>query len=120
MAEMFEQVWPALEAALNRGDERGLPKQDLADRLAAGLADLWVGRRSALVAYPTEAGGQRVACAWLGAGDLRELLSFRPALEAWGRAHGCDFAAINGRPGWARLLHTFGYRPLAGELRKPL
>lgn len=46
---------------------------------------------------------------WLGAGDLNELLTMRPKVEAWGKAVGCKRATIDGRLGWDRVLKPHGF-----------
>ena len=37
-------------------------------------------------------------------GARAEWLAWRPLIDAWARANGCDLVELYGRPGWARLL----------------
>lgn len=64
--------------------------------------------------------GQRLLHVHLGGGALDELLAMMPGLAAWGRAMGAQFATINGRAGWARVLRAHGFRQRDGELWKAL
>jgi hypothetical protein len=41
-------------------------------------------------------------------------------VASWGRAMGAQWATINGRAGWARVLEPFGFVPRDGELWKVL
>ena len=40
------------------------------------------------------------------------------AMEAWARDNGATVRQIEGRPGWAKLLARYGYRPHAVTYRK--
>jgi hypothetical protein len=42
------------------------------------------------------------------------------ALEGWAREGGAHLAAVEGRPGWERILRRFGYKPFAVLMRKEL
>jgi hypothetical protein len=106
---VIDRWWPLLAEALSRGQEAGMTRETLEARIASGLAQLWPGERSVMVTslHPTPEGG--CLHVWLGAGDLAELLEMRPGVEAWGRAQGCQFVSIDGRPGWGRALRRYGY-----------
>lgn len=84
----------------------------------ANRAKLWAGKKSALVTQCIA----EPACLhfWKAGGDLAEILTFAPGVEAWGRAVGCKWATINGRKGWERALKPLGYFPRDGELWKEL
>lgn len=56
---------------------------------------------------------------WLGGGDLDDLLALMPGAESYGRAMGCEYATIEGRRGWARVLRQHGYEGDA-RLKKKL
>lgn len=87
--------------------------------LLANRATLWPGLRSAFVTT-LHAGDEPCIHIWLGGGDLRELLTLQPGIEAWARAQGAAFATIEGRKGWARALRKTGFEPHGPELRKVL
>jgi len=98
--------------ALEEGDEASL-----VEALRCGLAQLWLGQRSALVTQMTV---QREIHVWLAGGDMAEILTLVPGAEAWGRALGCTHVTVDGRAGWARVLKRLGYRPDGAILRKVL
>ena len=73
--------------------------------LANNEAQFWCDGNAALVtrivAYP----GNAVAVETLAAAGNLETLrdEIAPAVEAWGRLHGCTHLLIAGRAGWARV-----------------
>lgn len=83
-----------------------------------GEAAIWVGERSAVFWRPSDG---VIECG-PATGDVQEILAvFRPAIEAWGRDHGCHEIFIQaGRQGWARVLRSWGYEEAAVILRKRL
>jgi hypothetical protein len=88
--------------------------------LLANRAQLWPGKACAFVTQLCR-DDEPYILVWLAGGDLRELLTMQPGMEAWARAQGCVSAWINGRRGWARALRKTGFEPHGdGELRKVL
>ena len=114
MIPHWERCAGWLQAALDHAGEHTL--EHVHDECLNGRAILWPGERCAIVTHVID---RELHC-WLGGGDLRELLTLRPGIEAWGRAAGCTHATLKGRTGWARLFASFGYAPSDGEMRKPL
>lgn len=90
----------------------------LVSSLTQGLAQLFEGSRSAFVTQITPS--PRTIHAWLAGGDLQELISLVPGLEAYARALGCRYATVSGRKGWDRVLKPLGYVRVGAELRKVL
>lgn len=93
------------------------PEHEVVGRLLNGTAQLWLGVRCAMV---TEVVNRpRTIHVWLAGGDLQEIVSLIPGIEAWARMMGCSEATIEGRKGWARVLKPHGF---TGEpvLRKTL
>jgi hypothetical protein len=108
-----------LVAALEAGGE-GYTLQDLENELASGKSRLWIGERSALVTYVEDIGGARSLHVWQGCGDLQELIQMRIGIEAYARAHACQWATIDGRSGWARVFAKAGFERHGEVLRKRL
>lgn len=81
------------------------------------MAQLWLGRRSALVTQVTV---ERDIHVWLAGGEMDEIIALVPGAEAWARAMTCTSVTIDGRPGWARVLKRLGYGPDGDLLRKVL
>jgi hypothetical protein len=92
----------------------------LVSSLAQGHAQLFEGSKSAFVTQIVGSARTRTIHAWLAGGELVELLSLIPGLEAWARAHGCKYATVTGRKGWDRALRPLGYERVGAELRKAL
>lgn len=67
-----------------------------------------------------EATGQKFAKVMDLAGKDHRVWSdeLNKALEDWGREHGADWFAIEGRPGWGRVAEQYGYKPYAVMWRK--
>lgn len=117
----FEAAWercaPWLEAAL----EHSSGTHTLADVKACverGTALFWAGKDAAMVTEITDYPQLKALNFWLAGGDLAELRdTLRPLAEAYAKAHGCRFATIVGRAGWARAL---GYSPVHSTCAKEL
>lgn len=93
---------------------------ELIEALRTGEAMIWPGDTAAMVTSLQDGPEGRFLHVWLAGGDLGGVMALKPGVEAWGRAMGCKFVNINGRPGWARLLRDDGFSLVGGELRKAL
>ena len=92
---------------------------DVLLNLRNGHAQLWPGERSAFVTQCVL--DPKRMHVWLAGGDMQELLSMIPGMAAWGRSMGCEWASVNGRRGWARILKRFGFEERDdGEIWKAL
>lgn len=115
-----------MTAALRIAREAGalLTPDDFQDMLSAGEATMWRGGASAVflrrVAY--ERSGEVIMEAGPASGDLQEILSVVPQLEAWAREEcGCTQVHVHaGRGGWERALKRMGYEVFQVVLRKQL
>ena len=76
-----------------------------------GEAQFWAFQRSACVTEINIYPRAKHLNFWLTGGDLNDLLSHLPEVEAWGRALGCTRATGTGRPGWDRVMSRHGYTP---------
>lgn len=119
----LERARPWLEAALCAlNDKRPLYSMaDVESALAVNRARLWSGERSCVLTavddYPT---GERVLDVWLAGGDLAEMTTVFPIIEAWACGAGCTQVHITGRPGWDRVMRDYGFEYYATQLRKVL
>lgn len=109
----FASEWarcaPWLQASLD-GDPQMYTLDDVLARVMERSARFWAGRNAAMVTEITERPRAKVFNFWLAGGELAELRDeLAPAGEAYARELGCDYTAVAGRPGWARVL---GYRPI--------
>jgi hypothetical protein len=110
----------SLERALAAAGSTHDLYRDVAPMLARGDAQYWANDGAAIVteilAYPRA----RTLNFWLIGGELAAALELAPAVEAWGRAHGCVRAAGLGRRGWMPTVAALGYRPIGVAFRKEL
>lgn len=114
--------WERCKAWIADGLEGSLLKvEDIEAALARGEAVLWPGERCALVSefvsYPS---GERASQVMSAGGDLDEILSMVPGMEAFARLNGCAVSTVEGRRGWERVLKPAGYEFLSIKLRKTL
>lgn len=105
-----EALLPALEDAT---------EDEVLNELLLGRAQLWRGECSVMVTQLVSQ-PEPYVLVWLGAGDLRELLTIQPVVGSWAKQHGAKAARINGRKGWARALKRIGFAPDGEDLRMPL
>jgi hypothetical protein len=114
--EAIDRAMALLESAL--GPRSGATIESVLNDLTRGTRRLWLSDTSAAVTEMlTFPSGLKVMSVWLAAGNVKELLSWLPLAEEWGRLHGATQARINGRSGWERLT---GYKELRRVLVKDL
>jgi hypothetical protein len=83
-----------------------VPEDEIHERLLDGRAHLWCGRNSAAV---TEITDDNILRIWMAGGNLREIMSRLPDVEAFAKAVGCVGVETEGRGGWLRVLSQHGY-----------
>ena len=114
--DLWARYAPLLEPARRAWSaQRSL--DEVRSEIGTGHAQLWAGRRSALVTRLHADGRVHV---WLAGGELADILSMVAGVEAWARQQGCTFATLQGRKGWERVLRPRGYAPAGDLLRKDL
>jgi len=114
---MFEKHLPHLEAALEGTFHK---IADVVDAVMAGRAQFWPGKESALVTEIDTISGTKVIRVWLAGGNMDEIVSMAPGIEAWARLQGCVSVLVEGRKGWEKVMKAFGYEPWIVTLRKGL
>lgn len=112
---------PWLEAALQAGGRT----HDLADvfdliRRPGDTYWFWPGERSAAVTEIIRHPRFKELRFWLAGGDLDEIRSAIPDVEAFAIVAGCSRFSILGRPGWGRALKDLGYTEAASFVWKEL
>jgi hypothetical protein len=112
----FARAWEFIGAAVDRDGE-----QDMASVLKAmarGTRQLWVSDTSAVITevlrYPS---GLQIVNGWLAGGDVKEIESWLPMLEGWGKERGATQARANGRRGWKKPT---GYKEFRVSMYKDL
>jgi len=107
-------VWldavPFLEKALGEGETI----RDVAVRLCAGSAQLWIAAdadkmHAACVTEIVNRGERRYCNIWLAGGSgLNNWLSYLPTVEAWAKSNKCHAMLIEkARLGWTRILPDY-------------
>lgn len=95
--------------------------EDLEQKIAHRRAFFFPGAGSALVGqievYP---GGSKVFQVLWAVGDVAEIVTMAPGVEAVARMMGCDTMLIEGREAWRRVLKGHGYEPWSVTLFKAL
>lgn len=113
----FARAWEFLEPAVAISGEQTMASVLAA--LANKICRLWVSDTSAvigeIVRYPS---GLTVGNGWLTGGDLKEIVSWIPMLEAWAKANGATKTRVIGRRGWVRAAP--GYKEFRTVVMKDL
>src|SRR5579862_9491504 len=114
--------WTRCKGWIAEGLEGSLLRiEDIEGMLAQGLAVLWPAQNCAIVTeFVTYPSGERAAQVLSAGGDLNEILSLIPGMEAYGRLNGCSMVAVEGRRGWERALKENGYQFWSVTLKKRL
>lgn len=81
---------------------------DVYSSILSGDAQLWTGKKSAIVTYISDFPKGKTLCVFLGGGELEEIkYELLPTIEEWARLEGCTQAEIVGRHGWERVLKDY-------------
>lgn len=112
--------WTRCKGWIAEGLGDGLLKiEDLEAALIKGEAILWPGQACAIVTefvdYPS---GERASQVMSAGGDLAEILSMVPGMEAFARLNGCSASIVEGRKGWSKVLKDYEF--LSIKLKKAL
>ena len=103
----FDRVWPWLKKAVARYGPTHR-KWHVWQRIERGSAQLWTTEKCAVVTgievWPT---GYRELQEWLAGGDLSDVLSLRPVVEALAHDKRCNRIMLTGRNGWGRAMPDF-------------
>lgn len=100
----FDRVWPLLQPSVDTYG-KFYTKEYLWKEIEQRKAFLAAGANSAVIfTMPVHSTGVKCLNYWFAGGDLEEIKTFQPGLEAWARAEGCSCAIMFGRKGWAGVL----------------
>lgn len=113
----FERFIPQLTEALE-GTFHSI--DDVARAIVEGRAQFWPGQNAAMVTELDTISGAKVIRVWVAGGDMEELISMSPGIEAWARLQGCSAVLVEGRKGWERVLKDKGYDPWIVTVKKVL
>jgi hypothetical protein len=122
---VWERATPFLEEALAHAHGTHL-LEDVAKGVAEGRLQLWVGERCAGVSEILTFPRRRALNLFLAGGDLAELRTLQPGVEAFARGAGCSMMLFSGRltgaarraSGWSRIWPD--YQPNWISLSKDL
>lgn len=108
-------VWPVISPIVSRVTDVPWCADDVRADLLDGKAQAWGVRdgdnvRCVLVTRVENAFGRCYGLLWIAAGSgiADGMRLFREYIEPWFfEDQGCEWIEINGRRGWARLLHDY-------------
>lgn len=95
--------------------------EELEQRIASHRAYLFAGKNAAVVGQvePYPDGTRAMQISW-ACGDLDEILTLAPGIEAMARMMGCTMMIVEGQKGWERLLKPQGYSFFSTTIAKEL
>lgn len=105
MSRTWEEAKPLIEAALEYQDTHNIT--DVERELANDRAQLWCGKKSALITQVEDHPRGKKVRVWLAGGDLGELVKMLTEVEQWAAEQKCLSVVIQGRHGWARVLKNY-------------
>lgn len=82
---------------------------DVLEAIRQGEARAWINRDGLVITQIEEGVSGRGLRYWIAAGTLEDCLALLPDIEEWAERHGCTYAAMTGRKGWARILPNYGW-----------
>lgn len=104
-SELQRRLMRALDVA---GKTHG--PEDVARAVSEGRMQAWTAGDSLVVTEVLEFPKAKALNVFLAVGNLDEVMSLQPAIEAFGREHGCKVMRMEGRKGWARVLPDYGWK----------
>ena len=104
LAEDFEFARPFIKEALKHSGDMHTLRQVL-EKLKNGQAELFVGKKSAVVTQSLSNGTHLHF--WLAGGDLEELKKIERGVTRTAKQRGFKKATIAGRRGWLRSLTDY-------------
>lgn len=120
MLDNRDFILPRLERALAYAGHTHDFARDVVPRLIDGRAQYWWEGDGAIVTEIQRYPNFDVCHYWLVAGRLADTLALQPRIERWARTQGCARLTGIGRPGWARVLAKYGYKPWGTAFAKDL
>lgn len=91
---------------------------DVISGIVNGRMQLWPAERGCavteIVVYPRK----KVLHVFLAGGEMDQILDMINSAVEWGKGQGCTGMTVAGRPGWARVLGKYGYKPVMTVLEK--
>ncbi len=114
--------WERCKAWIAEGLEGSLISiADIERLLNDGKAVLWPGQKCAIVTeFVDYSSGERASQVMSAGGDLVEILSMVPGMEAFARLNGCKVSMVEGRAGWKKALEPMGYKFQSVTIKKVL
>ena len=93
---------------------------DIFDSIERGRLHLWPAERGCLVTEFIDYPRKRVINVFLGGGEMDQLTDMHDSIVSFGKANGCTAATISGRPGWARVWRSAGFKPTCLTVEKEI
>lgn len=97
-----------LERALGVAGNTHTP-EDVAQAVRDGRMQAWTEGESLVVTEVLQFPQANALNVFLAVGNLDEVMTIQPRIEAFGREHGCKVLRMEGRKGWRKVLPRFGW-----------
>jgi len=94
--------------------------EDLERSIGQGRTMFFPGKNAAITAEKAVYGSEAFFQVTWSVGDMDEILSLAPGVEAVGRLLGCSSMLVEGRRGWEKVLAPLGYGFWSITLKKAL
>lgn len=82
---------------------------DVAQAVKDGRMQAWTKGESLVVTEVLQFPQANALNVFLAVGNLDEVMSIQPRIEAFGKAHGCKVLRMEGRKGWRKVLPRYGW-----------
>jgi hypothetical protein len=104
-----EELRRRLQRALDVAGNTHTP-HDVAAAVSEGRMQAWTAGESLVVTEVLSYPQATALNVFLAVGNLDEVMSLQPEMEAFGREHGCRVMRMEGRKGWRRVLPSHGWK----------
>lgn len=94
--------------------------EELERSIGQGRTMFFPGKNAAITAEKAVYGNESFFQVTWAVGDMEEVLSLAPGVEAMGRLLGCTSMLVEGRRGWEKVLKPLGYSFWSVTLKKAL
>lgn len=84
--------------------------EDVARAVNEGRMQAWTANDSLVVTEVLTYPKGRALNVFLAVGRLEDVMSLQPAIEKFGREHGCAVMRMEGRRGWRNVLPEYGWK----------
>lgn len=104
-----DELQKRLARALKVGGDTYTPA-DVVQAVEEGRMQAWTNGDTLVVTEIVQYPQCSAINIFMAVGRLDEVMALQPAIEAFGKDHGCDRMYMTGRVGWKAVLPKFGWQ----------